>query len=456
MHVGGVRTAIYAWLFARKHNGTFILRIEDTDKNREVEGSIEHIKESLQWLGLNWDEGPYLQSDRLLSYKKYAEILLQKGHAYPDPYTEEEVEVFRKKAEADKRPFLYRDHRPEHTSSWDGKTPLRFKVQQIKRYTWNDIVRGELTAGEEALDDFILLKGDGYPTYNFAHIIDDLEMGVTHIIRGEEFISSTPKFLSLYDALEIARPHIATVPVILGPDGKKKLSKRDGAKDILDYRKEGFLAEALINFLSLLGWHPEGEQEILTVDELINLFDLERVQKGGAKFDEVKLRWFNHEHLRRMEDGEFVKRMKEFLQTRGEEVPENLMDIADLMRERYQTLAEAADALKAGEFDFLQDNIAYDASLLTKGAKVDAETARKNLEEVAGLLLSIPDELYSEEGIKDVIFPYATAVGRAGVLRPMRVALSGKEKSPDPFILAALLGKNKAIERINLAQKMLK
>jgi glutamyl-tRNA synthetase len=241
MHVGGVRTALFAWLFARKNNGTFILRIEDTDKEREIAGSMEHIIESLKWLNIEWNEGPdiggphapYLQSQRLDSYKKYALQLIEKGYAYPDPYTKEEVEAFRQKAAEEKRAFLYRDHRPENPGTWDGTKPLRFKVPEVKISKWHDVVRGDLTAGPEALDDFILIKSDGYPTYNFAHIIDDLEMGVTHIFRADEFISSTPKFLSLYEALGIDHPEFVTLPPILGEGGNKKLGKRDGAKDIL-------------------------------------------------------------------------------------------------------------------------------------------------------------------------------------------------------------------------------
>jgi len=268
MHVGGVRTALFAWLFARKNKGTFILRIEDTDKAREVAGSIDHIIESLKWIGIDWDEGPdiggphapYKQSERLDSYKKYAQILIEKGLAYPDPYTSEELEAFRKKAEVEKRPFLYRDYRPESFRKWDGTKALRFKTPEIKSYKWTDAVRGELSAGPEALDDFILIKSDGYPTYNFAHIIDDLEMGVTHIMRADEFISSTPKFLSLYDALSIMPPVLVTLPPILGEAGTKKLGKRDGAKDILDYKKEGYLPEAMLNFLAFIGWNPgEGD-----------------------------------------------------------------------------------------------------------------------------------------------------------------------------------------------------
>src|SRR3989344_3494328 len=214
MHVGNLRTGLFAWLLARKNNGAFILRIEDTDKKREVEGSIEHIKKSLQWIGMDWDEGPdiggphapYVQSERLDLYKSYGKKLIEKGFAYADPYTGEDLETLRKKADEEKRPFLYRDHRPENPPVWDGTKPLRLRVPEIKKYSWTDAVWGELSAGEEALDDFVLIKSDGYPTYNFAHIVDDIEMGGTHVMRGQEFISSTPKYLSLYEALGATPP----------------------------------------------------------------------------------------------------------------------------------------------------------------------------------------------------------------------------------------------------------
>ena len=269
LHIGGVRTAIYAWLWARKNNGKFVLRIEDTDKEREVSGSIEHIIKSLKWVGLDWDYGPdtkneslsFIQSERLEIYQKYAKILVEKGLAYADPYTEEELEAFRQKAEEEKRPFLYRDHRPENPPVWDGTKPLRLKIKEIKNSEWDDVTRGKLKAGAEALDDFILIKSDGYPTYNFAHIIDDYEMGVTHIMRADEFIASTPKFLALYEALGIERPEFVTLPPILGKDGKKKLGKRDGAKDFLEYSKDGYLPEAMLNFLAFIGWNPGDERE---------------------------------------------------------------------------------------------------------------------------------------------------------------------------------------------------
>src|SRR5665213_3666874 len=263
MHIGGIRTALFAYIWARKHKGTFILRIEDTDKAREVEGSIEHIQESLRWLGIDWDYGPdkpapfgsCIQSERLDTYTAAARDLIAKGFAYPDPHTSDETDAFKRAAEAQKRPFLIREHRPATFSAWDGVSPLRFKVPEVKRYKWYDEVRGDLEAGEEALDDFILMKGDGYPTYNFAHIVDDQHMGVNYIFRGDEFISSTPRFLSLYEALGIDRPKFATLPPILRDDKTKKLGKRDGAKDILDYRGDGYLPDAMVNFLAFIGWN---------------------------------------------------------------------------------------------------------------------------------------------------------------------------------------------------------
>lgn len=455
MHVGGVRTALYAWLYARKMGGSFILRIEDTDKEREVAGSTEHIVESLKWLGLTIDQGPILQSGRLNIYKTYAEKLIASGHAYADPYTEEEVEAFRKKAEEEKRPFLYRDHRPTEMHAWDGSTPLRFKVPTIKRFAWQDMVRGELSAGEEALDDFILIKTDGYPTYNFAHIVDDIEMAVTHVMRGEEFISSTPKFLSLYEALGEAPPIYATLPVILGPDGNKKLSKRDGAKDILDYEKEGYLPEGFINFLALLGWNPGDDREVMTVSELIEAFSLERVQKGGAKFDEVKLHWFNHEHIRKLSTEDFTKHLEKFAALKDVSLPAYTKDIAHLLQERAQTLEEALIAITSGEFSFLDTEPTPSAELLLQNAKAEAETVKKHLAYVAEELTKLPAEDFTGEKVKESIFAYATEVGRASVLWPMRVALSGKEKSPDPFILSGLLGKEKTLARIAAAQQIL-
>ncbi len=307
LHVGGIRTALFAWLVARQGGGQFILRLEDTDKAREVEGSGQHIQDSLRALGLEWDEGvgvggshaPYKQSERLDIYRQWAQRLIDTGRAYADPYTPAEVQSLREEAQAAKKPFLYRNHRPEKPAAWDGSTPLRF-LSQPQDYQWHDEVMGDLHAGAEAIDDFILIKSDGYPTYNFAHIVDDAEMEISHVIRGQEFIASTPNYLNLYEALGVERPVLATMPHILGPDGNKKLSKRDGAKDVLDYIRDGFLPATLVNFIASLGWNDGTEQEVFSVDELIEKFSLAKVQKSGARFDEQRLLWMNGAHIREL------------------------------------------------------------------------------------------------------------------------------------------------------------
>lgn len=297
MHVGGIRTALFAWLIARQNNGQFILRIEDTDKTREVEGSAEHIIKCLDWLGLKPDEGPYFQSKRLDLYNKWAEKLIEEGRAYADPYSADEVQSFREQAQKENRAFLFRNHRPENPTKWDGKTPLRFKSDP-KPYGWQDEVMGEMHSGPEVVDDIIIMKSDGFPTYNFAHIIDDAEMKITHVIRGQEFLASTPNYLNIYEALGLTPPIFASVPPIMNEQGNKKLSKRDGAKDILAYRDEGYLPEAMSNFLASLGWNDGTEQEIFTTDQLIEKFNLNRVQKSGARFDEKRLLWLNGAHIR--------------------------------------------------------------------------------------------------------------------------------------------------------------
>ncbi len=465
MHIGGARTALYAWLFARKHGGTFILRIEDTDKNREVEGAIAHIQDSLRWLGIEWDYGPdkpgpfgsCIQSDRLESYKRYAQKLVDKGLAYPDPYTEEEVAAFRTQAETEKRPFLFRDHRPETFETWDGSKPLRLKVPEIKRYEWHDAVRGKLTAGEEMLDDIILIKADGYPTYNFAHIIDDLEMGVTHILRADEFISSTPKFLSIYDALEIPYPIFATLPPIMGPDGKKKLSKRDGAKDLMDYAKDGYLPEAMRNFLALIGWNPGGNDEIFpsnaTDRSLIEKFSLERIQRSGGAFNEEKLRWMNREYLTiqtpEFRHDYFKMALPEALLSLPQYSEERLTKLVPAVFERVQNQNDIRAAAAAGEYDWAFAVPKYEGTILKWKNDDSAAAALPRLLKLLELLPTA--DFSSPDTIKAAIWDYAEETGRGEVLWPLRVALSGRERSPDPFSIAFIIGREETLSRIKTA-----
>jgi glutamyl-tRNA synthetase len=464
MHVGGVRTALYSWLWARKNNGQFILRIEDTDKEREVEGSVLHIQEALKWVGINWDQGPdiggphapYTQSERLELYKKYANILIEKGFAYADPYSEEDLEKFRQEAEANKKPFLYREHRPENPPVWDGSMPLRFKIKDLKRSEWNDLVFGDLSAGPEALDDFILMKSDGYPTYNFCHIVDDIEMGVTHVIRGQEFISSTPKFLALYEALGIKPPLFVSLPHILGKDGHKKLGKRDGAKDVLDYKKEGYLPEAMINYLAFLGFNPGGEKEVYSVEELISVFDLSKIQHSGAKWNDEKLDWMNKEHMKLLSKGQIEK---EIIERFPEEIQKDKITI-QLVPLIFDKIYKWGDVKKVvDDFSYLFIRVGHSNQELPiwKDLKSHPDKFDKTLGYLKKILdLLEPVENWTYESIKNAVWNYANDNGKGNILWPMRFALSVSEKTPDPFKLAELLGKIETLDRIKKLINFLK
>lgn len=453
LHVGGVRTALFAWLVAKQSGGQFLLRLEDTDKAREVEGSGQHIMDSLRWLGINWDEGidvggphgPYLQSDRLDIYKEWAQKLVDKGRAYADPYTTEEVDSFRNQSQAAKKPFLFRDYRPENPPAWDGKRPLRFKSEP-KAYKWDDAIMGELSAGEEAVDDFIILKSDGFPTYNFAHIIDDLLMECTHVIRAQEFIASVPKFLNLYEALDIERPVLATVPPVMGPDGKKKLSKRDGAKDILDYAREGFLPEALVNFMASLGWNDGTEQEIFTVQELIEKFSLERVQHAGARFDEQRLLWMNGAHIRMLPLDKLYEKAEGFWPAEAEHYDTEYRKLVlGLVQERLKYFAE----LPALSMFFFKD-LPIDPSLWQehKQLKKLEQGEIKNLLEQS--VASLEESDFSPDDLTGRLNKLLEATGQkpAILFSLVRIATTQAPASPGLADTLAVLGKETSLRRI--------
>lgn len=456
LHVGGVRTALFAWLIAQKNNGVFILRIEDTDKAREVEGSIKQIEDSLRWLGIEWQEGvdkggdygPYLQSERLETYKHWANKLIEQGRAYADPYSKEELEVFRNHAKVAKKPFLFRDHRPENPPTWDGSQALRFKSDP-KSYLWTDAVMGELSTGSEAIDDFIIIKADGYPTYNFCHIIDDMLMKVTHVLRSQEFISSTPKFLNLYEALAIEPPTLATLPYVMAMDGKKKLGKRDGAKDILDYAKDGYLPEAMMNFLATLGWNDGSEQEIFTQKELINSFSLDRVQKSPARFDEQRLLWLNGQHIRQLSLEELYSRTDSFWPASAVAAPETFKKhILSLVQDRLKTLNDLA---------IISDYFFADPSP-NWGMIEDSKQLKKlGREELAELLQQASNAFkeadFTSEALQDTLNQLLeTTVQKPAVLfSVIRLAVSWAPFSPAlPETLAAL-GKQTVINRLQKA-----
>ncbi len=452
LHVGGIRTALFAWLLARQNNGKFILRLEDTDKSREVEGADKHIVDSLHILGLDPDEGPIRQSDRLDRYKTWADKLVASGRAYADPYTPDEVQTFRVSAQKAKRPFLYRNHRPDNPPAWDGKQPLRFKSEP-KSYSWHDEVMGDLTTGPEVIDDFVLIKSDGYPTYNFAHIVDDADMEVSHVIRGQEFLASTPNYLNLYEAMDISRPLLATVPHILGPDGKKKLSKRDGAKDVLDYVRDGYLPDALVSFISTLGWNDGTTQEIFSRDELIEKFNLSRVQKSGAKFDEQRLLWINGSLIRGMELNDLFASSTSYWPDSSQGYDDDYRKkVLSVVQERLKVFKEIPELT---EFFFTEPRDDMVKTLLKDPRNKQLKKLDDN--EIKSLLKATLDKLgdsnFSLKELEDKLNCLLSELNtKPGILFSIiRIATTGAPFSPALFDTLNVLGKQKSLARIEKA-----
>lgn len=452
LHVGGIRTAIFAWLLARHNDGQFILRLEDTDKKREVAGSTEHVIDSLQALGLDYDEGPFRQSERLDIYKEWADKLVADGRAYADPYSPQEVQAFREAAAKNKQPFLYRKHRPEQPPTWDGSQPLRFKSAP-KPYQWHDVVMGDLSAGPEVIDDFILIKSDGYPTYNFAHIIDDHLMRISHVIRGQEFISSVPNYLSLYEALGIEPPVMATVPHILAENGQKKLSKRDGAKDVLDYLRDGFLADALVNFIASLGWNDGTEQEIFSRQELIDKFSLEHVHRGGAHFDERRLLWMNGSYIRALSVDELYQKVADYWPSESTDYDGTYKkQVLSLVQERLKYFAELPELSR-----FFFVDLPIDPQLISthKQLKKLPTNELKNLLEKSKSALEASD--FSVQDLTEKLNQLLEQTGQkpAVLFSLIRIATTQAPASPGLADTLAILGKDRSLKRINQQLKNL-
>ncbi|MCW1908245.1 MAG: glutamate--tRNA ligase [Candidatus Saccharibacteria bacterium] len=462
MHVGGARNALFDWLVVQKQGGRFILRIEDTDQAREVEGAVAHIITSLKWLGIDWHEGPdiggphapYTQSERLDIYKEWAQKLIDKGLAYADPYSKEELDEFRAAAQAAKKPFLYRDHRPDNPPTWDGTQPLRLKSDP-KAYSWHDLVLGDLSAGAEAVDDFVLIKSDGFPTYNFCHIVDDELMGVTHVIRSQEFTASVPRFLNLYDALGIKWPVFATLPWIMAPGGKKKLSKRDGAKDVMDYAKQGILPETMVNFLASLGWNDGTEQEIFSVQELIDKFSLDRIQRAGASFDEQRLFWMNGTHIRTMtldelygrtlDNGVGINYWPEEAKAANDDYCKQVLGV---IQERLKYLSELPELTR-----FFFTDLPVDLELID-GNKQLSKLSR---EEQRALLEAAQETLsgsnFSAEDLADRLNKLLETTGqKPGILFSLiRIATTWAPASPGLADTMHILGKDLTLKRLSIS-----
>ncbi len=454
LHVGGIRTALFAWLVAQHNNGQFVLRLEDTDQARKVEGADEHIYKSLHTLGIDYDEGPdvggsfgpYKQSERLDIYKKWAQKLVDAGRAYADPYTPQEVQAFREQAQKEKRPFLYRNHRPENPPAWDGTQPLRFKSDP-KAYTWHDEVMGDLSTGPEVIDDFILVKSDSYPTYNFAHIVDDAEMEITHLIRAQEFIASQPNYLNLYEALELDPPIFATVPPIMNEQGNKKLSKRDGAKDVLDYIADGYLPDALVSFIATLGWNDGTEQEIFTRQELIKKFSLERIGRSGAQFDVRRLNWVSGHFIRELPLDELYEKVADFWPESAASFDDNYKkQVLSLVQERLKFFAELPE-LTWFFFEEPQPNL----ELITSNKQLKkVEPARlKELLELAQKQLEASD--FTAADLQERLNKLLETTGEkpAVLFGLVRIATTWAPASPALAESLAVLGREKTLARIN-------
>lgn len=456
LHVGGIRTALFAWLVARQAGGQFILRIEDTDRAREVQGAEAHIMESLRALGLDYDEGPdmpgeygpYRQTDRLEKYQAWSQVLIDAGRAYADPYTPEQVQAFREQARQDKKPFLYRNHRPQNPPAWDGTTPLRFKSEP-QDYQWHDAVMGDLHAGKESIDDFILIKSDGFPTYNFAHIVDDHDMAITHVIRGQEFIASVPNYLNLYEALGFERPILATMPHIMNEQGNKKLSKRDGAKDVLVYLKQGYLEEALINFIATLGWNDGTTQEIFSRDELVAKFSLERVGKSGARFDEKRLDWLDGAWIRSLPLDSLYQRAADFWPPSAAQYDDDYKrQVLGLAQERLKYLAELP-ALT----DFFFEDRPVDMQLID-GHKQLKKCARSDLAQwLAQAKTSFEQSDFSTDDLTERLNQLLEQSGQkpAVLFSLIRVATTWAPFSPALADALQVLGKARSLARIDTA-----
>ncbi len=455
LHIGGARTAIFNWLFARHNRGKFVLRIEDTDRSRSTEESIREIIEALMWLGLDWDEGPYRQTERLELYRKEAERLIKEGKAYYCYCTPEELEQIR---EESKKRFgipKYDGRCRNRKEPRPGVNPvIRFKVNNEGETVFQDIIKGEIRYPNSQLDDFIIVRSDGTPTYNFVVVVDDATMGITHVIRGDDHLNNTPKQIQLYEALGYPIPKFAHVPMILGPD-RTKLSKRHGATSVMAYKEEGYLPEALFNFLVRLGW-SHGDQEIFSKEELIELFTLEAVGKSPAVFNPEKLLWLNHHYIKTYPVDKLAELLEEFLKKEGIVEPEAQID-RDWLKEVVVAFRERAKTLKemAHQCDFLfKAPESYDEKGVKKFFK-KPETATY-LEAIAEELEKHPR--FDRDAI-DEIFQRVLErfnIKLKAVAQPVRLAITGRTVSPGLHEIILLTGKEEVIKRIRKAAEFIK
>lgn len=480
VHVGSLRTALYNYLLARQQKGRFIFRVEDTDRTRLVEGSVQNLIDVMKWAGLSYDEGPdiggphgpYVQSERLELYKKYADQLLKEGHAYYCFCTSERLEKMRQIQQANKMAPKYdrlclKLSTEEVTAMLEKNTPyvLRQKIPTGRSVVWQDQVRGEVSFESDLVDDQVLMKSDGYPTYHLANVVDDHLMEVTHVIRGEEWLSSTPKHILLYEAFGWKIPTFGHLPLLLNKD-RSKLSKRQGDVAVEDYRNKGYLPEALINFCALLGWHPGGDdtQEIFSIDELIEKFSMEKVHKAGAVFDIEKLDWINWQWRRRKFEEQPGTPEEKLVEIAKPHISAQWLSDMEFLKRCVKTVSEKiikepqTSPTQLGFF-FKEVLIIAPELFLSPKMKVTHEIAATALKAVQELLQELPDDVWqSEEALKEQLLGLVTKLGlkNGQVFWPTRVALTGEEFTPGVFEVLWALGKEKSLARITGAIPQIK
>ncbi len=454
LHIGGARTALFNYLFARHNNGVFILRIEDTDRSRSTEEYIEAIIDGLRWLKIEWDEGPYRQTDRFHIYRKYIDRLLEEGKAYYCYCTPEELEKRREEALKQGKPPRYDGRCRDIKGPISGRTPaVRFRMPDTGVTEVDDLIRGRIIFDNTQLDDLIIMRSDGTPTYNFVVVVDDVEMGITHVIRGDDHLNNTPKQLQIYMALNYDIPHFAHLPMILGSD-KTRLSKRHGATSVMAYKEMGYLPEALINYLVRLGW-SYGDQEIFTMDELIEKFSLENVGKSSAVFNPEKLLWLNSYYIKTSSSERLYDLVKFFLLKKGILDENTSLDIKwvtraiDTLKERSRTLDELAEGLRY----YIHDDFEIDIDAAKKFLN---ERSRRYLEMIIDGLNSLQEinsknlevlfkEIIQKEGVK-----------LSEVAQPVRVAITGRTVSPGIYDVLEIIGKERAIKRLKKAVDLIR
>jgi glutamyl-tRNA synthetase len=442
LHIGGARTALFSWLYARHHQGKFILRIEDTDQLRSTEASTRAILDAMAWLGLNWDEGPFFQAERVGIHRDMVQKLVDEGKAYYCVCTPEELDDKRKRALAEGRKPKYDGTcRDKKLSASEGAV-VRFRCPQAGTTVVDDLIKGKILFNNEELDDLIIQRSDGYPTYNFAVVVDDAQMDITHVIRGDDHVNNTPRQILLYEALGYEIPQFGHVPMILGSD-KTRLSKRHGATSVMAYKDLGYLPEALVNYLVRLGW-SHGDQEIFSLDELITLFDLGSVGKSAAVFNPEKLLWLNQHYIKAYEEDRLLNALQPFWEKLGIEAPNPDFgrNIVRDLRARAKTLVDMAES---------------SAFYFNDEPPFDVDAAKKFLTpEIAGHLDAIADALitlddYSKEGIEAFLRKVADErdIKLKTIAQPLRIALTGKTVSPGLDDVMLTLGKERVVARIN-------